>query len=219
MSLLSGRVVLVAGADHVPGRAAAAFFARAGAAVVLAGREAEALEAIGRDLLGIGATALPAPLDPDDRARADELVARVLERFGQLDVAVLFGAAEALLAAVVPVLAGRGRGQVILVAPPDPAADEPAGADRAAPLAATARRLAAETRGRGVAVTLVRPGPLSGELGLAAGADRLRPEDLAQAILSLAAFAPGVRPAELVLVPLGGSGGPVPGGAPGTFSV
>ncbi|HWP34874.1 MAG TPA: hypothetical protein VNM66_04680, partial [Thermodesulfobacteriota bacterium] len=72
--------------------------------------------------------------------------------------------------------------------------------------------LAAEGQGRGVVVTLVRPGPVADELGLPPSAERLRPEDLAQAILSLAAFAPGVRPAELVLVPLGGPAGPEPPG-------
>lgn len=210
MQLLSGRVAVVVGADHVAGRAVAAFFGRAGAAVVLAGHDAEVLENIGRDLVTAGATALSAPLDPADRAQAQELVGQVLERFGQLDVIVLFGHGEGLLAVAEPMLAERGRGQVILVAPPDAEAAEPAGAERAEPIVAASRRLAGEGRTRGVVVTLVRPGPLAGELGLPPVADRLRPEDLAQAILSLAAFAPSVRPAELVLVPLGEPAHPAP---------
>lgn len=219
MQLLSGRVAVVVGADHVAGRAAAAFFARAGAAVVLAGRDAEVLEGVGRDLVAAGATAMPAPLDPADLDEARDLIGRVLERFGQLDVIVLFGHGEGLLAAAEPVLAERGRGQVILVAPPDADAAEPAGAERAEPIAAASRRLAEEGRGRGVVVTLVRPGLLAGELGLPPAGDRLRPEDLAQAILSLAAFAPGVRPAELVLVPLGEPAGPAPAAGPTSFPV
>lgn len=219
MQLLSGRVALVSGADHVAGRAAAAFFARAGAAVVLAGRDAETLESVGRDLMGVGGTAMPAQLDPADRAQAQELVRGVLERFGQLDIVVLFGLDEELLAAADPVLAERGRGQVIVVAPPDADAAEPSGAARAEPIAAPVRRLAEEGRRRGVVATLVRPGLLAGELGLPPGEDRLRPEDLAQAILSLAAFAPSVRPAELVLVPLGEPDRPAPAADSASFPV
>lgn len=222
MELLNGRVALVVGADHAAGRAAAAFLVRAGAAAVLAGRDPDALDTLARDLVGLGASALPAPLDPNDAAEGRALVTRALERFGQLDLVVLFGDAEGVLAAAAPVMAERGRGQVILVAPPDPEAATPAGAERAGPLLAAARRLAEEGRAHGVAVTVVRPGLLALDLGLPASADRLRPEDLAQAVLSVAAFASGVRAAELVLVPLASPSESAPGGArpaPGSFVV
>ncbi len=221
MDLLNGRVALVVGADHAAGRATTAFVVRAGAAAVLAGRDPEALETLSKDLVSLGGSAMAAPVDVQDRAQGAALVARTLERFGQLDLVVLFGDAEGVLAAAAPVLAERGRGQVILVAPPDPDAAAPAGAERAAPLLAAARRLAGEARGHGVTVSVVRPGVLAADLGLPASPDRLRPEDLAQAILSLAAFALGVRAAELVLVPVAApsdtpAGTPAP--PPGSFS-
>ena len=222
MDLLKGRVALVVGADHPAGRATAAFLARAGAAVVLAGRDADALDRLAQDLLGIGGTAMAAAVDPDDRNDGQALVSRTLERFGQLDLVVLFGDAEGILAAAAPVLAERGRGQIVLVAPPDPEAAAPAGAERAAPLLAAARRLADEGRAHGVVVSVVRPGSLAADLGLPPSAERLRPEDLAQAVLSVAAFAVGVRPAELVIVPVAApsdapGGDPAP--APGSFAV
>jgi NADP-dependent 3-hydroxy acid dehydrogenase YdfG len=222
MELLKGRVALVVGADHAAGRATAAFLARAGAAAVLAGRDADALESLARDLLGVGGTAMASAVDPDDRVEGQALVSRTLERFGQLDLVVLFGDAGGILAAAAPTLAERGRGQVVLVAPPDPEAAAPAGAERAAPLVAAARRLAAEGRGHGVVVSVVRPGALAADLGLPPSPERLRPEDLAQAVLSVAAFAEGVRPAELVLVPAAApsdtpAGAPAPG--PGSFAV
>jgi short-subunit dehydrogenase len=215
---LTGRVAVVAGADLAAGRATAAFLARAGAAVVLAGRDGDALEGLARDLRALGATAQAAPLDPDDRARGAEVIAQAADRLGEPDLLVLFGDAQALLAAAAPRLAARGRGQIVLVAPPDPEADLPAGAERAALLATAARGLAGQGRGHGVVVTLLRPGPLAEDLGLPSSPARLRPEDLAQAVLSLAAFAPGVRPAELVLVPLAAPAADAAGSRSGSFT-
>ena len=68
----TGRRVLVMGASRGIGRSIALAFARAGAAVAICARGAEALEATRRELEAAGATAYAAPVDlavADDIAR------------------------------------------------------------------------------------------------------------------------------------------------------
>ncbi len=83
MSGLAGRIVLVAGASSGMGRATALAVAAAGAKVVLAGRNAEALGEVAAQSGG-----LAVPTDATDPVAVDRLVAKALEVFGRIDALV-----------------------------------------------------------------------------------------------------------------------------------
>ena len=86
---LSGKVAIVTGGGTGIGAATARQLGRMGAEVVIASRKASNVEPaaaglgaeLGREVLGV-------VCDVRDRAAVDALVARVLERFGRIDVLV-----------------------------------------------------------------------------------------------------------------------------------
>jgi NAD(P)-dependent dehydrogenase (short-subunit alcohol dehydrogenase family) len=84
VTLLEGRVAIVTGASRGIGAAAARAFARAGASVALAARDAEALARLAREI-GDGALAVPADLTDPESAR--RMVEATVEKFGRLDTA------------------------------------------------------------------------------------------------------------------------------------
>src|SRR5690242_5447877 len=81
----AGRVALVTGAARGLGRAAAARLLERGAQVGINVRDAERAEAVAREL-GDGAFAVPG--DVADPAAIREMVGRILERCGRLDILV-----------------------------------------------------------------------------------------------------------------------------------
>jgi enoyl-[acyl-carrier protein] reductase III len=82
-------VALVTGSSRGIGRATAVAFARAGHDVVVHyRREAEAAEAVGKEVEAAGATALVVAADLQDPEAPGRLMAEVAERFGRLDVLV-----------------------------------------------------------------------------------------------------------------------------------
>jgi NAD(P)-dependent dehydrogenase (short-subunit alcohol dehydrogenase family) len=85
--LLENKVALITGASRDIGEATAHTFARAGAAVVLAARDAEALDRIAKQINEDGGTALAVPTDVADEAQVIQMVQAAVERFGRLDVA------------------------------------------------------------------------------------------------------------------------------------
>src|SRR4051794_11860615 len=85
---LSGRVALVTGASRGIGAVTAAAFSRAGAAVVLAARDAAALDAQAERLRSQGGDALAVPTDVADEAAVHALIGRTLDAYGRLDAAV-----------------------------------------------------------------------------------------------------------------------------------
>ena len=80
---LAGRVAIVTGGGTNLGKAAAAELARCGAAVVIAGRRAEILEAAASE---VGERCSWVAADVRERADAEQIVATALERLGRVDL-------------------------------------------------------------------------------------------------------------------------------------
>lgn len=85
--LLTGKVAIITGASRGIGASAARHFAAAGAAVVVAARDDQALAALAQDIQAQGGRALAVPTDVGDPEAAERLVQRALDTYGRLDVA------------------------------------------------------------------------------------------------------------------------------------
>jgi 2-dehydro-3-deoxy-D-gluconate 5-dehydrogenase len=85
---LKGRVGLVTGGNGGIGLGLARGLAKAGAAVVVAGRNAEKNAAAFAELRGLGAEAEAVVADVTDAPGVEAMVARAVERFGRLDILV-----------------------------------------------------------------------------------------------------------------------------------
>jgi NAD(P)-dependent dehydrogenase (short-subunit alcohol dehydrogenase family) len=85
--LLDGKVTIVTGASRCIGAAAARVFADAGAAVVLAAPDGEALVKVAGEINAGGGDALVVPTDVSDPGSVERLVRRVVKVAGRLDAA------------------------------------------------------------------------------------------------------------------------------------
>ena len=85
---LTGRSALVTGATRGLGRAFALGLARAGADVVVHGRDAEAAEEVRAEVEGLGRSAHVVLGELTERADVERVVAESVERLGRLDVLV-----------------------------------------------------------------------------------------------------------------------------------
>ncbi|GCD92591.1 SDR family NAD(P)-dependent oxidoreductase [Embleya hyalina] len=85
---LADRVAIVTGASRGIGAATARALHRAGARVVLAARDADALTVLADELDAAGGRALAVPTDVTDPGAVERLVATTVDRFGRLDAAV-----------------------------------------------------------------------------------------------------------------------------------
>jgi NAD(P)-dependent dehydrogenase (short-subunit alcohol dehydrogenase family) len=86
--LFRGKTALVTGGGRGIGREIALGFARLGANVVIASRNAENLEPTAEDIRGLGVECLSVAMSVRDVAAVDDLVARSIERFGSIDCLV-----------------------------------------------------------------------------------------------------------------------------------
>jgi NAD(P)-dependent dehydrogenase (short-subunit alcohol dehydrogenase family) len=185
-------VAAVTGAGRGIGREIALSLARAGADVVLAGRDPATLEATERDVVGVGAGALSVRTDVTSQADIEALARASLERFGAVDALVLnsgiagptgplweidrhawdetfavnvtgaFLCARAFL----PSMLERGSGSIVVIGSMTGKRPlwgrTPYAASKLA-LVGLVRTLALETGPSGVRVNLVSPGPVDGE--------------------------------------------------------
>jgi NAD(P)-dependent dehydrogenase (short-subunit alcohol dehydrogenase family) len=84
---MHGRVALIAGASKGIGAATAAAFAAAGASVVLAARDLEALKSVVARIEADGGQAIAVRCDVTDAASVENLVEQAVGHYGRLDAA------------------------------------------------------------------------------------------------------------------------------------
>src|SRR5262245_59119771 len=95
---LSGKTAIVTGPGRGLGRAVAVACASAGARVVTSARTLAEAEETAQQIGAAGGEAIAVTFDATKRDDCDRLVARAVERFGSLDIAVInhgVGAAQA----------------------------------------------------------------------------------------------------------------------------
>lgn len=85
---LRGKVAIITGASRGIGAATARLFAREGASVVLASRNAEELNRLASDITAEGGTALAIATNVADAAAMEALVRQTMTTYGRLDIAV-----------------------------------------------------------------------------------------------------------------------------------
>ncbi|MEU2619363.1 SDR family oxidoreductase [Streptomyces sp. NPDC007157] len=185
---LAGKCAVVTGASRGIGYAVARALAAEGAAVVLAARGGEALDAAAARIVADGGRALAVVTDTTDEASVQELVRRAADAFGSVDILVNSAATPATsgfagaladidddrlrqevetkvlgylrcVRAVAPLMTARGWGRVINVS--GLAARQTGsviGSVRNVAVTAMTKNLADELGPQGVNVTVVHPG-------------------------------------------------------------
>jgi NAD(P)-dependent dehydrogenase (short-subunit alcohol dehydrogenase family) len=190
--LLEKKVAIVTGIGPGLGRDIALLFAKHGADLVIAARNAERLEKVAEEARAEGRDVLAVPTDIADRAACQRLVAAAVERHGGVDILVqnghydgdykivtesdpqdwrdimevnFFGGLH-LCQAAAPSMIERGDGRMILVntgASTDPPPTLGAYAASKAALASLVRTLAVELGPQGIRANGIQLGPMTGD--------------------------------------------------------
>ncbi len=85
---LAGKVIVIVGASSGMGRATALAAAEAGASVVVAARNADALTSLTAQIMQANGSAIAQPTDATQRVDAEQLVTMALKTFGRIDVLI-----------------------------------------------------------------------------------------------------------------------------------
>ncbi|MFC1950539.1 SDR family NAD(P)-dependent oxidoreductase [Chloroflexota bacterium] len=85
---LEGKVAVVTGGGTGMGRGIALVFAEAGADVAVASRRLPVLEKVAEEIKALGSRALAVRTDVSKKADVDNMVKRVMEKFGTIDILV-----------------------------------------------------------------------------------------------------------------------------------
>jgi NAD(P)-dependent dehydrogenase (short-subunit alcohol dehydrogenase family) len=85
---LHGKNALVTGASSGIGKQVALAYAQAGAAVAIAARHHEPLQAVAEEIVNAGGTAVPIPCDVTQPEQVDTMLNRVTDELGGVDIAV-----------------------------------------------------------------------------------------------------------------------------------
>jgi len=224
---LAGKVAVVTGASRGIGKAIAMALSEAGAAVVLAARGAEALEAAGAEIAAPGGRVATVPTDVTDLGEMHRLAGRAVEEFGSLDVLVSNAGSAPFTAPVAemrpdgfdryfranfegalngiraagPVMLERGEGCVLNVASVSGLIASPGLAYYAAAKAAVinlTRTAAREWAPSGVRVNALAPGWIETDMNEALRADR----DVERGVLSQIPMGRWGRPEEVAAAAL-----------------
>ncbi|MDW7991291.1 MAG: SDR family NAD(P)-dependent oxidoreductase [Anaerolineae bacterium] len=210
-----GQVAVVTGASSGIGRATALALAREGARVALVARREERLRAVAEEVETLGGEALVLPTDVTRREEVERAVADTVAHWGQVDVLVasagayirvpvlqmtvadversiavnFYGVLYAVLA-VLPHMAARRSGHIVLVSSADGKKGIPPDGPYVAAKFAVAGLgdiLRQELRPLGIAVTTVFPGrvdtPMIAHLRVPWISAKIPPEAVARAIL------------------------------------
>ncbi|MDI6616750.1 MAG: glucose 1-dehydrogenase [Syntrophaceae bacterium] len=85
---LTGKVAIVTGGGRGIGRAIALGLAGAGASVVIAGRTAEQLDTVAKEISALGGRVLPVVTDLTIGEQIENLVQETIKKFGRIDILV-----------------------------------------------------------------------------------------------------------------------------------